>query len=51
MLNVFLKVDILTWLSNKHNMGMAFDRRTWNQIKACGEVSRSFAAWSVRLEF
>jgi len=33
-----LQVDVLSWISAKHNMGMAFDRTTWNQIKACAAV-------------
>jgi len=36
---VYLQVDVLSWISAKHNMGMAFDRNTWNQIKACATVS------------
>ncbi|KAF2355765.1 N-acetylglucosaminyltransferase II [Trinorchestia longiramus] len=31
------KVEISPWLSSKHNMGFAFNRTTWRQIKACGE--------------
>ena len=36
---LFIQVDVLSWVSAKHNMGMAFDRQTWNQIKACALVS------------
>lgn len=35
----YWQVDVLAWASNKHNMGMAFDRKTWNDIKACSDVS------------
>ena len=35
----FLQVDVLSWISAKHNMGMAFDRNTWKQIKACAAVN------------
>lgn len=31
------KVDIMNWISSKHNMGMAMTRATWKLIKACGE--------------
>lgn len=29
------KVEITPWISSKHNMGMAFNRTTWNQIVKC----------------
>ncbi|XP_072177694.1 alpha-1,6-mannosyl-glycoprotein 2-beta-N-acetylglucosaminyltransferase-like [Diadema setosum] len=32
------KVDILTWQSSKHNMGMSLDRRTWEKLQPCVQV-------------
>ncbi|XP_050313561.1 alpha-1,6-mannosyl-glycoprotein 2-beta-N-acetylglucosaminyltransferase isoform X2 [Anthonomus grandis grandis] len=29
------KVEITPWISSKHNMGMAFNRTTWNEIVKC----------------
>ncbi|XP_066158679.1 alpha-1,6-mannosyl-glycoprotein 2-beta-N-acetylglucosaminyltransferase isoform X2 [Euwallacea fornicatus] len=29
------KVEITPWISSKHNMGMAFNRSTWNEIVKC----------------
>ncbi|CAG9759284.1 unnamed protein product [Ceutorhynchus assimilis] len=29
------KVEITPWISSKHNMGMAFNRTTWNEIVRC----------------
>ncbi|KAA0184724.1 hypothetical protein HAZT_HAZT009097 [Hyalella azteca] len=29
-------VEVSPWLSSKHNMGFAFNRTTWQKIKACG---------------
>ncbi|KHJ42642.1 N-acetylglucosaminyltransferase II [Trichuris suis] len=29
---------ILPWFSSYHNMGMAFNRSTWNQIRRCAEM-------------
>jgi len=34
-----LQVDIMTWVSSKHNMGMSLTRDTWNMIKNCSVVS------------
>ncbi|XP_071054481.1 alpha-1,6-mannosyl-glycoprotein 2-beta-N-acetylglucosaminyltransferase isoform X2 [Onthophagus taurus] len=31
------KVEITPWISSKHNMGMAFNRTTWNLIRNCSE--------------
>lgn len=30
-----LQVEITPWISSKHNMGMAFNRTTWNEIVKC----------------
>lgn len=30
--------ELSTWRSHEHNMGLAFDRATWNKIKKCSEV-------------
>ncbi|XP_048584873.1 alpha-1,6-mannosyl-glycoprotein 2-beta-N-acetylglucosaminyltransferase [Nematostella vectensis] len=32
------KVELVPWKSVKHNMGMAFDRNTWNRLKNCKEM-------------
>lgn len=32
------KVDIMNWISSKHNMGMSLTRATWNQMKNCTEA-------------
>ncbi|ERL94761.1 hypothetical protein D910_12035 [Dendroctonus ponderosae] len=29
------KVEITPWISSKHNMGMAFNRTTWNEVVKC----------------
>ena len=33
--SIYQSVGIAPWHNAKHNMGMAFDRRTWNKIKSC----------------
>ena len=33
------KVERAYWVSSKHNMGMAFTRKLWTEIKKCGKVS------------
>ncbi|ESN92151.1 hypothetical protein HELRODRAFT_89958, partial [Helobdella robusta] len=30
------QVDVMSWMSSKHNMGMAFNKKTWVEIKKCG---------------
>lgn len=30
--------ELSDWHSHEHNMGLAFDRTTWNKIKKCSEV-------------
>lgn len=29
------KVEVMPWISSKHNMGFAFNRSTWNSIQKC----------------
>ncbi|XP_065372320.1 alpha-1,6-mannosyl-glycoprotein 2-beta-N-acetylglucosaminyltransferase isoform X1 [Calliphora vicina] len=29
------KVEVMPWISSKHNMGFAFNRSTWNSIRKC----------------
>jgi len=31
------KVEVTPWISSKHNMGMAFNRSTWQDIRHCAE--------------
>ncbi|XP_049829645.1 alpha-1,6-mannosyl-glycoprotein 2-beta-N-acetylglucosaminyltransferase isoform X3 [Schistocerca gregaria] len=31
------KAEVTPWVSSKHNMGMAFNRTTWNDIRRCAE--------------
>lgn len=31
----FNKVEVTHWVSSKHNMGMAFTRSVWNELKEC----------------
>lgn len=38
--SLFCQADLSVWRSHEHNMGMAFDRATWNRIKECSEVRR-----------
>lgn len=33
--DTYNKVDVSSWVTNVHNMGMAFNRSTWNTIKKC----------------
>ncbi|XP_024935689.1 alpha-1,6-mannosyl-glycoprotein 2-beta-N-acetylglucosaminyltransferase isoform X3 [Cephus cinctus] len=30
------KAEVTPWISSKHNMGMAFNRITWNELRKCG---------------
>lgn len=34
---MIVQVEITPWISSKHNMGMAFNRTTWNEIRDCAE--------------
>lgn len=36
-----IQAALSVWRSHEHNMGMAFDRMTWNKIKECSEVGRN----------
>lgn len=40
----------MQWKSSRHNMGMTFDRNTWNAIKDCKDVCQTipFIHWFVR---
>ncbi|KAK0157793.1 hypothetical protein PV328_011485 [Microctonus aethiopoides] len=29
------KAEVIPWISSKHNMGMAFNRITWNKLRKC----------------
>ncbi|XP_075147725.1 alpha-1,6-mannosyl-glycoprotein 2-beta-N-acetylglucosaminyltransferase isoform X2 [Haematobia irritans] len=31
------KVEVMPWISSKHNMGFAFNRTTWSSIRKCGK--------------
>ncbi|XP_046386479.1 alpha-1,6-mannosyl-glycoprotein 2-beta-N-acetylglucosaminyltransferase isoform X1 [Ischnura elegans] len=33
----YQKAEVTPWVSSKHNMGMAFDRHTWAEIRRCAE--------------
>ncbi|XP_049829644.1 alpha-1,6-mannosyl-glycoprotein 2-beta-N-acetylglucosaminyltransferase isoform X2 [Schistocerca gregaria] len=33
----YQKAEVTPWVSSKHNMGMAFNRTTWNDIRRCAE--------------
>ena len=32
---VQLQVDVSLWVSSKHNMGMAFTRKLWEEVRSC----------------
>ncbi|XP_024935688.1 alpha-1,6-mannosyl-glycoprotein 2-beta-N-acetylglucosaminyltransferase isoform X2 [Cephus cinctus] len=34
--NHYQKAEVTPWISSKHNMGMAFNRITWNELRKCG---------------
>lgn len=34
------QVDVSSFVSSRHNMGMSLTRKTWNEIKKCGQVCR-----------
>ncbi|XP_037955796.1 alpha-1,6-mannosyl-glycoprotein 2-beta-N-acetylglucosaminyltransferase isoform X2 [Teleopsis dalmanni] len=38
----YQKVEIMPWISNKHNMGFAFNRSTWTNIRRCAKLFCSF---------
>ncbi|XP_014602701.1 PREDICTED: alpha-1,6-mannosyl-glycoprotein 2-beta-N-acetylglucosaminyltransferase isoform X1 [Polistes canadensis] len=31
----YQKAEVIPWISSKHNMGMAFNRVTWNKLRKC----------------
>ncbi|XP_078039755.1 alpha-1,6-mannosyl-glycoprotein 2-beta-N-acetylglucosaminyltransferase isoform X1 [Augochlora pura] len=33
--NHYQKAEVISWISSKHNMGMAFNRVTWNKLRKC----------------
>ncbi|XP_077258102.1 alpha-1,6-mannosyl-glycoprotein 2-beta-N-acetylglucosaminyltransferase isoform X5 [Temnothorax americanus] len=33
--NHYQKAEVTPWISSKHNMGMAFNRVTWNKLRKC----------------
>ncbi|XP_017131688.1 alpha-1,6-mannosyl-glycoprotein 2-beta-N-acetylglucosaminyltransferase isoform X1 [Drosophila elegans] len=33
--SVYQKVEVMPWVSSKHNMGFAFNRTTWSNIRNC----------------
>ncbi|XP_029154973.1 alpha-1,6-mannosyl-glycoprotein 2-beta-N-acetylglucosaminyltransferase isoform X4 [Nylanderia fulva] len=33
--NHYQKAEVTPWISSKHNMGMAFNRITWNKLRKC----------------
>ncbi|KAH8363578.1 hypothetical protein KR084_011760 [Drosophila pseudotakahashii] len=33
--SVYQKVEVMPWVSSKHNMGFAFNRTTWSNIRKC----------------
>ncbi|XP_023036388.1 alpha-1,6-mannosyl-glycoprotein 2-beta-N-acetylglucosaminyltransferase isoform X4 [Drosophila willistoni] len=35
ILNDYSKVEVMPWISSKHNMGFAFNRTTWMGIRKC----------------
>ena len=35
--NNYFQVEVSPWITSKHNMGMAFNRSTWNDMKSCAK--------------
>ncbi|CAD7084104.1 unnamed protein product [Hermetia illucens] len=35
--SIYQKVEVTPWISSKHNMGFAFNRSTWREIRHCAE--------------
>ncbi|XP_067616685.1 uncharacterized protein Mgat2 isoform X4 [Eurosta solidaginis] len=35
--SVYQKVEVMPWISSKHNMGFAFNRSTWSTIRKCAQ--------------
>ncbi|XP_043267515.1 alpha-1,6-mannosyl-glycoprotein 2-beta-N-acetylglucosaminyltransferase isoform X3 [Venturia canescens] len=36
------KAEVIPWISSKHNMGMAFNRITWNKLRKCASQFCSY---------
>ncbi|XP_074115039.1 alpha-1,6-mannosyl-glycoprotein 2-beta-N-acetylglucosaminyltransferase isoform X3 [Cotesia typhae] len=36
------KAEVIPWISSKHNMGMAFNRVTWNKLRKCASQFCSY---------
>ncbi|XP_057341918.1 alpha-1,6-mannosyl-glycoprotein 2-beta-N-acetylglucosaminyltransferase isoform X4 [Microplitis mediator] len=36
------KAEVIPWISSKHNMGMAFNRITWNKLRQCASQFCSY---------
>ena len=34
---ILSQAEVTPWISSKHNMGMAFNRSTWQDIRHCAE--------------
>ncbi|XP_036234323.1 alpha-1,6-mannosyl-glycoprotein 2-beta-N-acetylglucosaminyltransferase isoform X1 [Bactrocera oleae] len=35
--SIYQKVEVMPWISSKHNMGFAFNRSTWSTIRKCAQ--------------
>ncbi|XP_029053260.1 alpha-1,6-mannosyl-glycoprotein 2-beta-N-acetylglucosaminyltransferase isoform X2 [Osmia bicornis bicornis] len=40
--NHYQKAEVIPWISSKHNMGMAFNRVTWNKLRKCASQFCSY---------
>ncbi|XP_046432723.1 alpha-1,6-mannosyl-glycoprotein 2-beta-N-acetylglucosaminyltransferase isoform X7 [Neodiprion virginianus] len=40
--NHYQKAEVTPWISSKHNMGMAFNRITWNKLRDCASKFCSY---------
>ncbi|XP_043267477.1 alpha-1,6-mannosyl-glycoprotein 2-beta-N-acetylglucosaminyltransferase isoform X2 [Venturia canescens] len=38
----YQKAEVIPWISSKHNMGMAFNRITWNKLRKCASQFCSY---------
>ncbi|XP_014297629.1 alpha-1,6-mannosyl-glycoprotein 2-beta-N-acetylglucosaminyltransferase isoform X2 [Microplitis demolitor] len=38
----YQKAEVIPWISSKHNMGMAFNRITWNKLRQCASQFCSY---------
>lgn len=44
-------MELASWISSRHNMGMTFARDLWNEIKKCAKVcttDSTFLIWQVQ---